>query len=651
MPATVLRTRSLRSLLGLLLAAGLALPAWAVNRVALVIGNDNYEAVEKLRNAKNDAELMARTLREAGFDVTHVQDLDRRRFFATLDVLQKRINKGDEVVFFFAGHGVQIGSNPVLLPVDIQAASDRELEREGIPLHEVQESMRDARVSLLVIDACRDNPFPKTGVRSTGIGRGLVPPEAARGQAIIMSAGRGQKALDVVPGQTSRNGLFTHEFTQIIRQPGIDVRTALAQVRDRVEEKAALAKHDQRPSLVDELKGNFYIFAGGAAPVGSAIAARPAPAPDAPPQVAAVQLDDLQREDATRRMWAQWQIQMKTEFDQTAAFDGSADLQVRAWDRFLTAWARDNPNSGDDEALREQAQQRRARAVAGNRPPETRAPADARPAPVQLAKSDVAPPRVVETKAAEPAPAAPPAAPKELDMRSGDTHYQGRFVREDGQVVTGTGRVAWSNGDVYEGPLVRNVRQGKGEIVWAGGQRYKGDWVQDKATGKGELRFANGNVYEGDVVDGQPQGEGQLTYASGDVYKGHLQQGVPQGRGVYQWKNGQRYDGEWERDKPHGQGELRFANGNVFVGALVAGIPHGKGRMVFPSGDVYEGEFEAGLSHGKGTYAWKSGESYVGAWRAGRKNGQGVFTWLNGDRWEGRFADDERTDDGQMIRK
>lgn len=638
--------RSLQSLLGLLLAAGLALPVWAVNRVALVIGNDNYEAVEKLRNAKNDAQLMAQTLREAGFDVTYVQDVDRRRFFATLDVLQKQINKGDEVVFFFAGHGVQIGSNPVLLPVDIQAASDRELEREGIPLHEVQESMRDARVSLLVIDACRDNPFPKTGVRATGIGRGLIPPEAARGQAIIMSAGRGQKALDVVPGESSKNGLFTHEFTQIIRRPGIDVRTALAQVRDRVEEKAALAKHDQRPSLVDELKGNFYIFTGGAA-----AAARTAPPPEAPPQVAAVQLDDLQREDATRRMWAQWQIQMKTEFDQTAAFDGSADLQVKAWDRFLTAWARDNPNSGDDEVLRDQAQQRRARAVAGNRPPETRAPAEAKPAPVQLAKSETAPPpRMAPAAAPEPA-VAPTVVPKELDMRAGDTHYKGQFVREEGQVVTGTGRVAWNNGDVYEGPLVRNVRQGKGEIVWAGGQRYKGDWVQDKATGKGELRFANGNVYDGDVVDGQPQGEGQLSYVSGDVYKGHLRQGVPHGRGVYQWKNGQRYDGEWAQDKPNGQGELRFANGNVYTGTLVAGLPQGRGRMVFPSGDVYEGEFEAGQSHGKGTYAWKTGESYAGAWRAGRKNGQGVFTWLNGDRWEGRFADDERTDDGQMIRK
>lgn len=249
--------------LGLLLCTLLlALPEAAAKRLALVIGNDQYQSVDNLRNARNDAKLMAQTLRDARFDVTLVEDVDRRAFYAALDALQKRTDKGDEVVFFFAGHGVQVGNNSILLPVDIRASSDKEVEREGVPLLEVQDALKDARVSVLVIDACRDNPFPKVGTRAIGATRGLLPPEPARGQAIILSAGRGQKALDSVPGEVVGNSLFTREFVQVIRQPGVDVRTALLQVRDRVEDKAALTQHEQRPSLVDDLKGSFYLFSG-----------------------------------------------------------------------------------------------------------------------------------------------------------------------------------------------------------------------------------------------------------------------------------------------------------------------------------------------------------------------------------------------------
>jgi len=257
----------------------------------------------------------------------------------------------------------------------------------------------------------------------------------------------------------------------------------------------------------------------------------------------------------------------------------------------------------------------------------------------------------VATPAPAPTPEVASTAAKELDVRSGDTRYKGQFVREEGQVVSGTGRVEWANGDVYEGPLIRNVRNGRGDFTWASGQRYIGDWVNDKATGKGSLRFANGNQYEGAILDGQPQGEGQMVYASGDQYKGQMLQGVPHGKGSYIWLNGQRYEGEWVSDKPQGQGVLRFANGNRYEGALQAGLPHGKGRMGFTSGDQYDGQFERGIADGIGTYIWKSGDRFEGAWRAGKMHGQGNFIWASGDRWEGEFKDDERTEEGTLYRK
>lgn len=253
-------------------------------------------------------------------------------------------------------------------------------------------------------------------------------------------------------------------------------------------------------------------------------------------------------------------------------------------------------------------------------------------------------------------PSAPPAAapapePKLFDRTAGDTRYVGQFVRNDDDTVSGTGRVEWKNGDVYEGPLTRSRREGVGEIRWANGQRYKGEWVADRATGRGVMTFTNGNLYEGTLLDGDPDGEGKLTYASGDVYSGQIRRGLPHGRGSYVWLSGQRYEGDWVDDKPQGQGRMRFTNGNQYEGQLTAGLPQGQGRMVFPNGDIYEGQFEAGKAHGTGKYAWKSGERYEGAWSRGLKHGQGVFHWPTGDRWEGVFKDDERTDDGHMVRK
>lgn len=253
-------------LLAALCAVGLHSTALAA-RLALVVGNDNYRQVALLKNAVRDAELMAQTLQAAGFTVTLQRNLDRQALYAAIDRLQGQVNSGDEVAFFFAGHGVQVGNDQVLLPVDIQADDERKVLREGVPLLYVQDALKAARLAMLVVDACRDNPFPKTGTRSIGDARGLRPPEPAKGQVVILSAGRGEKALDAVPGEpNARNGLFTWEFARVLRTPGLDVLSALRRVRDQVEDRAAAVSHRQRPSLVDDLRGQFYLFGAPAAP-------------------------------------------------------------------------------------------------------------------------------------------------------------------------------------------------------------------------------------------------------------------------------------------------------------------------------------------------------------------------------------------------
>ncbi len=269
-----------------------SLPSQAA-RLALLIGNDSYRSVDPLVNARNDARLMAQTLERAGFDITLVSDLDRTRFWAAIDSFKGRVQKGDEIVFYFAGHGVQIGSNQLLLPVDIIRQNERQVERDGVSLVEVQDALKDARFAMFVIDACRDNPFPKTGGRNLVVERGLLPPEPATGQIIVMAAGRNQTALDRVPDNAANNGLFTYELAQALQQPGADVRAVLETVKGRVDDKAKLVGHEQRPSFVNDLRGNFYFF-------GPTTVQVPPPAPVAPAAPAVVTADREERfwEDA-----------------------------------------------------------------------------------------------------------------------------------------------------------------------------------------------------------------------------------------------------------------------------------------------------------------------------------------------------------------
>ena len=241
--------------------------------------------------------------------------------------------------------------------------------------------------------------------------------------------------------------------------------------------------------------------------------------------------------------------------------------------------------------------------------------------------------------------AAPPkqgvAEPQPPEFVSGSTQFSGKFVRDpEGTSFSGIGKITWTNGDVYDGTLVKGQRQGKGLFIWANGQRFEGDWVQDTPSGKGKMQFANGNRYEGDVVAGIPQGMGRMQYASGDDYSGRFNAGVPDGRGLYTWKNGQTFDGEWKAERPNGQGVLKFANGNVFEGSVVNGVPNGQGKLTFASGELYIGAVVQGEPEGQGSFNWPNGDQYVGLWKAGKKHGQGVFTWKSGERWEGVYEND-----------
>ncbi len=331
-----------RNWLGLLLLCWHSL-LWAAEptkpqRIALVIGNDQYQSVPRLSNAVADARAMAVNLEKLGYQVLLAVNSDRELMLKAVFTFTERLHKDDEAVFFYAGHGVQLQNENYLLPTDIRANNEKLLRSYAIPLQDVLDHMsrREVRFSLSIIDACRDNPFSING-RNLGQG-GLGQPLPATGQMVIYSAGTGQQALDKLGAQDQNpNGLFTRVFLQEMMRPNLTIGDVLHNVRDKVYQQSRSVGREQVPALFDQAPGRFYFNpqAGLSTPGG---------------------MSDLQM---TQDNQAQWQEEMRTTFQRNLNMHGSLSEQLAAWQQFLTVFAPNNPYSEEDEALRAQASAKR----------------------------------------------------------------------------------------------------------------------------------------------------------------------------------------------------------------------------------------------------------------------------------------------------
>jgi len=264
-----------RLCLGVALLACLASAQAA--RVALVIGNDAYRHISALRNAKADARAMAGELERSGFSVTLALDQDRAGMNGALRDFEARIRGGDQAVVFYAGHAVELAGTNYLLPIDIRGDNDRQIQDDALPLQRLAEGIADQRpgFSLLVIDACRDNPFKGQG-RNLAT-RGLAPAPASAGQMIVYSAGAGQKALDRLnDSDPVPNSVFTRVFLEEMAAPGVRVRDMVTNVRKRVFTLARQVNHEQLPALYDSALDDFYFRGEGTA----APRVSPPPRPD-----------------------------------------------------------------------------------------------------------------------------------------------------------------------------------------------------------------------------------------------------------------------------------------------------------------------------------------------------------------------------------
>jgi len=276
---------SLRSAVACTLAAlfmALATPAQA-KRVALVIGNNDYKNVPKLQKAVNDARAMGDTLRQLGFDVMVAENQNRQQFSQSLLAFDNAVGPDDTAFFFYAGHGFEIAGQNYLLPTDVPAAGEgqEELVRDASVLADrIVERLqnRKVRTSILVFDACRNNPFERSGTRAVAGGGGLAPmTQLPEGVFSIFSAGYKQTALDRLSNNdNSPNSVFTRTFARELLLPGENLVEVAQHTRKQVSELAESIGHRQIPAYTDQMVDN--VFLNGAAK-GQSEAAKPAEPP------------------------------------------------------------------------------------------------------------------------------------------------------------------------------------------------------------------------------------------------------------------------------------------------------------------------------------------------------------------------------------
>jgi formylglycine-generating enzyme required for sulfatase activity len=217
--------------------------AQAAKRVALVIGNDTYDALPNLVNARTDARGMAKTLRKFGFEVILKLDADRLSFGRALTEFEGKAASADVGLVFYAGHGVQSNGLNYLVPSNAQVEAEDDLRFQGIEAGAFLQAMRTAgtRLNILILDACRDNPLPK---RTRTAKRGLTVtavPQGIGGTAIVYAAGQGQRAQD---GPEGGHGIFTGALLQVLEQPGLKLGEVFNQTAKRV---ITLTNNQQRP--------------------------------------------------------------------------------------------------------------------------------------------------------------------------------------------------------------------------------------------------------------------------------------------------------------------------------------------------------------------------------------------------------------------
>ena len=264
--------------------------ARADKRVAFVVGNGAYRNVPTLPNPPVDAAAMAAMLRNVGFDVVEGVNLTRDEMTTKLLDFGQKAQGADIALFFYAGHGIAISGVNYLLPVDADIKSEMDVKLGAAINVDVtlDQTMADAKVKLVFLDACRDNPFAarikqaaEQTKRSVAIQRGLAEMKSAEGTLIAFATGPGQTALD---GPEGTHSPFTNALLAHLPEKGIEIQQVMTEVRAEVHEQT---NNGQLPWGNTNLIGTVYLN-GAPAPAAPAEASNGAAAATAAPAAPAI---------------------------------------------------------------------------------------------------------------------------------------------------------------------------------------------------------------------------------------------------------------------------------------------------------------------------------------------------------------------------
>jgi hypothetical protein len=233
-------------------------------RVALVIGNSNYQSAPKLANPGNDAQSVAQLLNSAGFEVTQATDLTRSDMVRVVQDFSSRVAErgpGTVAMIYYAGHGVQVAGENYLLPVDARISAPADLDGNSLRLVDLMGTLESipSRMRIVVLDACRNNPFPEVN----DAGRGLAIVDAPRGSIVGYSTAPGMEAQD----GDGNHSPYTSAFLNNASKPNLPIEQLFKRVRLEVNNSTS---GKQTPWESSSLTSDFYFFGDTAVAAGRA---------------------------------------------------------------------------------------------------------------------------------------------------------------------------------------------------------------------------------------------------------------------------------------------------------------------------------------------------------------------------------------------
>ena len=615
----------------------LSLGTLAQDRIALVIGNADYK-VSALKNALNDAEDIAQSLKELDFKVTLVKNANKRDMKDAIYEFSSKLSDDTVGLFYYAGHAIQHHGENYLIPINALPSIKelRHLEdeavRSGIVSREM--SVSQSQLNFIFLDACRDNPLP---AESRGINQGLARSQNAEGSLIAYSTSPGRTAEDGI----GRNSPYTKNLLKYINTPNQPIELMLKEVKDGVSKDT---DGNQLPWYESSITGNFCFNT-----VNNGCAESTVTVIDNPYFEGLYNLEVVNLENGDHYVG-----QVKD-----GKFNGKGILTYKTGAKYQGEFLNGNRhgsgtitqlngNSFEGNFINDKKHGKGTLKWVSGSYIETDWEFGKRVYPEDSTYVSLDGDIYTEGYG--------------IYVGTDNSHYKGEF--KDGW-ITGKGVYTQFDGTRFEGNFIKGELSGPGAKITVGGDRIESEFINSVPNGPGKLYYANGGYFEGNFEMGYLNGEGSMEYFDGTRYEGNFANALANGKGEMWFPAGSHFVGELKNGNPI-NGKYTWATGDTWQGPMLNLLKHGYGIFTFSKesgGTSIEGEFinnfpngycyvketdgfiyigdckmsSNSIFNGKGKMFYPTGEIYNGGVKDGRWHGDGIYTDIDGIRHEGNF--------------